>query len=233
MMLKSKIDKNIHLGDKIMCCIILYNQSIIYNRPIKVSCDKVVKKIIKNLNFKKNLIISNKEILFKSNFRIKDFVAGLENTKVDCFTLDCMWFESDPLKIENFFLPENQISSGNTTFFQMDTRSKNLIKIPLTIQEQIRYINRYDDVCGIGGKNTIKNLPFKYKTGNFEEIIKLLKTSKRFIGVDSGMSHVAGVLGLPSEIIVTRIEKKDIEDICFLYRKMYPKTKIKGRPKLF
>jgi hypothetical protein len=230
-MINSGILEESHLGDKIMCCIVLYNQAIKYQSKIKVSCGENTKKIINLLGFNDRLIVSNFQ--FNTNTSIKYFMKGLEKTEVFCLNYPLIFFEKIPLKIEKSILPPKRLIQGTKTFFQMDNRSHGEFKKPLSKKEKIYWARKYDDACGIGGKDTKRMLPFPYELGNLESIICKMREAKKFFGVDSGMSHVAGALGIPSDIIITHTRKKDILDISALYNKLYDNVSIRGRLKAF
>lgn len=61
-----------------------------------------------------------------------------------------------------------------------------------------------DKIAAIGGPNTKKYLgdDFEYRIGDVAYLTKELLGCKMFIGSDSGMSHLAGILGVSAKIVI-------------------------------
>ena len=77
----------------------------------------------------------------------------------------------------------------------------------------------------IGGKDTRIYLGgYMYHLGDLFGICKKLLGCRKFIGVDSGMSHLAGTLGVRSEIINMHNIRSVERELMEFYREMYPST---------
>lgn len=68
----------------------------------------------------------------------------------------------------------------------------------------IKAFAKYKKISIIGGKNTPKYLgkKYNYKLGDLNYIKSQLLSCDFFLGADSGMAHLAGVLGVPSKVII-------------------------------
>jgi len=107
--------------------------------------------------------------------------------------------------------PVNYIRTvGDYVVCQFDSRFAKCHTFGLSNQEINRIIKNHiaheEKIFAIGGEETelylndLNNYDFCYKFGNFDYLLKIIMGCNRFVGVDSGMSHLAGVVGIPSEV---------------------------------
>lgn len=224
-MIDASINPNCHMGDKIMCCLTLDNYAKINKIELSISGCVLTKKICEKFNLK-NLKFIESNLKINYNQSIKNFFSFLKNTQVKCFNHKYIFLNKllKPKIIETFQSPEfGSVALEDVTFFQLDSRSKHEFKKQLKKQEQIRLIKLFAkfEPIGLGGEETKKILAYKYFLGNFDQIVESIKKSKQFVGVDSGISHIAGVFKIPSEIFITHTKKNDIQDIKNFYKYVY------------
>ena len=127
-------------------------------------------------------------------------------------------------------LPEHKIKKekSRTVFFQFDARSMYNGKIQLTQEEMNFYLKKYGsrgaEVFGIGGSETAKYLNHNFKLGNLRFISEQMLSCEKFIGSDSGMSILAGTLGVRGDVIITDIDH--IKELTNFYNVMYPSLNV-------
>lgn len=230
----AKIREDIHLGDKIASCVIVHNIARVINVKIELCGCSIIETIVKNLGFDDLLKIkkeSGDEFEKFKLFAIKDFLPNIQDTKVIFLSRGFIFLE-DNFLLEKVQLPVVDVSKKeDVAYFQFDCRSEHLYKKNITHKKQLSFLKKnakYEPI-GIGGKDTQKNLPYDYFLSDLKSIIEKLKKSKQFVGVDSGISHLCGVLGIPSNIIITHNRPKDIKDIFYFYKMFYPKAECKNK----
>lgn len=221
-MINASIEYGAHLGDKIMSCIILYSISFKLNEKISVSCCEDTKIIIELLEFR-DKIVPNDRPATLPNLSFKSFLPMLKHSAVKCLSIPFIHIESY-CELDSLEIPrQKKYPKKEITYFQVDNRSHHSSKKSLSARQKINFINkksRFDPV-GIGGLDTQMDMPFNYELGNLDHIVNKMKSASQFVGVDSGMSHVAGVLGISSEIFITHRNRQDINDIQLLYSMLY------------
>jgi hypothetical protein len=86
----------------------------------------------------------------------------------------------------------------------------------------IRLWSESENISVLGGSNTTRYLGdhFRYQLGDVRFLITQMLRCKHFLGTDSGMSHLAGVLGVRSKVIILHGQ----ECISRFYATMYPAT---------
>ncbi|MEI8270666.1 MAG: hypothetical protein WCG45_04805 [bacterium] len=143
--------------------------------------------------------------------------CNLFSTEDDCGYISKVYFPK----------PKQKIYPENVIYFQFDSRSVVERKKKFStrrIHEFIADNTKFFDgeILGIGGLDTIQYTD-KYPLiiGNLNKTLHCLAGSCKFIGIDSGMSHIAGMLGLPGEILVCFDEYKCFCEVEAVYS-MYP-----------
>jgi len=128
-------------------------------------------------------------------------------------------FLSQP--IESIF--NNEKKFNKLTYIQFDKKSNHLKKMKEYTDIEIKSFLKNKDYHCLGGYDTKKYLKnANYCLGNFEFIIKKLISSNDFIGIDSGISHLAGAMGINSTIYL-----KNYSPCIFdFYTKSYRNSKI-------
>jgi hypothetical protein len=221
-MINASIEFRTHLGDKIMSCIILHSISLKFNEEISVSCCEDTKRIIELLEFG-NKIIPNNMAATPPDLPFKSFLPMLKHSEVKCLNIPFIHIESY-CELDSLVIPkQKQCPKKEITYFQVDNRSYHSSKKGLNNRQKINFINKKSrfNPIGIGGSDTQMDMPFNYDLGNLDHIVNKMKSASQFVGVDSGMSHVAGVLGISSHIFITHRNRQDIRDIQLLYSMLY------------
>jgi ADP-heptose:LPS heptosyltransferase len=232
----AEIKEELHLGDKICICILLYNIALKENQIIEIKGCKLIETIISEFNLNENLIVKNENYDKKLEcLSIKDILPVLKNSNVNFLKYVFFYLEKKIILNEIIIPNQNNYLKKNVTYFQLDNRSEHEKKINLTKFEKIYFLKKQSnyEIIGIGGHDTKKDLPFNYSLGTLSEIINNIKHSKQFLGVDSGISHIAGFFQIPSEIIITHTKDKDIQDIEKFYNVFYQSINFFPRFKFF
>ncbi len=130
-------------------------------------------------------------------------------------------FFSEKYGTINFSLPHSKIerSYGKDVLCQFDCRTKK--QFPL---HKAKKIVKHVNGIAIGGLDTQKYLgdSVEYRLGDIQYIASQLSSCKFFIGADSGISHMAGLLGIESYVIF----KKQIRGLIEKVYPSYPNTKL-------
>ena len=139
----------------------------------------------------------------------------------------------EPLK--SFILPKIRMPVSekmNYTCFQFDSRSPNSNKPMLTFQDISRAVRIFgnEKSFAIGGQESRHYFPERpTHYASLYDQAKFLLSSKSFFGVDSGMSHLAGTLGIDGDIIMQSTCPSFFDSIEFAYKLMYPSFRIHRR----
>lgn len=231
------IDKNAHLGDIITILILAQNRAINNNWIIKIYGANYIKNLFEIYHFSHLSYIDNYEM--KNNCSIAKLMpyknyGPIKNNKASVPFLKINQFnfiekkEAEP--ISKIILPKIKLKKTiqeNTCLFQFDSRSIHYGKRQLTEQElnsTIKNFKKNDILIGVGGKDTKKYSNHDYKLGNLNEITQNLLNSNQFIGIDSGISHLAGSLNVISNIIITSTIKLHQIELIEFYNIFYPNT---------
>ena len=80
----------------------------------------------------------------------------------------------------------------------------------------------------MGGLETDQYLgeDFFYDKGDFLRVSEMMSSARMFVGTDSGMSHLAGFLGIKSKIYIPG----NIELLKSYYRRSYKNCSVVGFP---
>lgn len=231
------IDKNAHLGDIITILILAQNRAIKNNWIIKIYGPHYIKNLFEIYHFTHLNYIDMRET--RSNCSIIELMPYKEfrpvkNNKAHVPFLKINQFEfiakegAEP--ILKIILPKIKLKKTfqeNTCLFQFDSRSIHYGKRQLTEQElnsTIKNFKNKDIPIGIGGKDTKIYSSYNYKLGNLNEIAQNLLNCNQFIGIDSGISHLAGSLNVKSNIILTSTIKLHQIELIEFYNIFYPNT---------
>lgn len=217
---------HLHLGDKVVCCLIL--QAIAEERKatIKVRGSEVVGDIVQGLGLD-GLDWEDGHTRLNRTLCIAEFFDFLADARIPFFTSPSLSVDFDPPKLSGVPVCPIRRGSEDISFFQFDSRSQNDNKKRLSRKESMYFLKskaRFRAV-GIGGTDTKKELPYEYQLGNLRWIINRMKSASQFVGVDSGMSHIAGALGVPSEIYLMHKKEQDVRMVERFYGKFYPNTR--------
>lgn len=132
-------------------------------------------------------------------------------------------------KLQEVCLPQCKLPSQvaeNIACFQFDSRSIHEDKMPMTSEESIMNIKKFQPegvkVVGIGGHDTKPYLDYEFQLGDLVQLCKTLKKCNKFIGSDSGISHLAGTARISGDIIIIHSRQRHFDELKVFYNIMYP-----------
>ena len=169
---------------------------------------------------------------------LKNNSATVTFLRLSLFKTDNQWKYIYPKKIT---LPKKRFSvpKENILCFQFDMRSPHRGKPKITNFEARSFLRKhkagFSQVFGIGGVDTNKYLPeYDFFLGNIKELSYFMASCSLFVGIDSGMSHLAGICGCEGEILMSHEIKSDFTDLMEFYKKMYPslRTHLRGNSQI-
>lgn len=226
------------LGDLISIVYCLENLGKQKNILFIIKIDNNLKEFYKNLfnylNFK-NIILENKNEE-KDDLIKKIYNFSYNNKKCKCklglfngcFFICCLSnflikeYEFNPLRSNPIF-GLKKIENKKLTLVQFDKRSKHLVKSKYSKIEIKSLLKKENSFYCIGGKETTNYIEnAQYMLGDIDFLIKKMNNCKKFIGTDSGMSHLAGMMGINSIIYL----KNDLGCIANYYINCYRNSKI-------
>jgi len=109
---------------------------------------------------------------------------------------------------------------SDITLVQFDGRTNKRRKVAMSPLEQSHVIAELTEppVAAIGGPETKTYLGpnFEYRLGPISKIISELLGCRRFVGCDSGISHLAGALDIDSTVIIAH-PSKELSSVYKLY----------------
>lgn len=221
--MKFSISQNSHLGDSLFLLNLMYN----HDSEFFVSGPDHVKEILDVFDYR--------NIVYEEPVETGTTIATIENL-IQNWVPEFTWERKDLKCTGKIKLPPIKIRTQKMAYgcFQFDSRSFNDdFKKRFTRQECktcIRKFSRSNELFGVGGKDTIPYLQdYKFKTGDLNYISQTIICSGQFIGVDSGMSHLAGTAQIDSDIIVQDNRQHQINRVMFFYRLMYPTVRCHER----
>lgn len=240
--------KTCGIGDVIfiMYCLENLGKQKNINFKLKVEGEKVCeicKKLNKHFEFKKvsineklNIFTINSVDLIKeiNNYSLKNkcnckigmyngcfFISQFSKFLIENFNFDIK--KSNPIKQK---LKTNR--KKELTLVQFDKRG---VKKNYS-EKEIKEILKYKNYFYIGGKESkeyyikiyTKIEESKYLLGDLSYLIEKMNRCKEFIGADSGMSHLAGIIGIKSTVYMKNDSGRCLSSVY----KCYPKTKTKN-----
>jgi ADP-heptose:LPS heptosyltransferase len=93
---------------------------------------------------------------------------------------------------------------SNEVLCQFDSRFAKRHNFDIKKYEIKKIINMFSEnnITIIGGKETVVYGNYNFFLGDIGKLAVKMASCKKFIGVDSGMSHLAGVLGIESYVVL-------------------------------
>lgn len=140
------------------------------------------------------------------------------------------------LTLKSFTLPKNRVqpkfSVSPYQVCQFDSRSAFDLKRSYGRMEVDAAVRRFNmgNAHYIGGKDTATytaGLPTHY--ADLLSQASFVSGSQSFFGVDSGMSHLAGSLGIPGDVCIQTQDEGFVSCVVKMYRFMYPKMRLHRR----
>lgn len=168
-----------------------------------------------------------KDILPRNNFNKRRYTYFDHALMLNCDSLKKIYFEKcNELKIKI----RKRESSFDKVYFQYDTRNNFHFHTKEMHQKDLEdFIKKFKrkNLYGIGGYDTKKYLDRPFDIRELKTNAELLLGCKEFIGVDSGMSHLACSLKVKTTLINLHKSKAVAESINQMYRSLYPQTNLK------
>lgn len=226
---------SVHLGDVIHLMNGIYSLAIQENfYAIIHTKDLVVKQLLDIFDYDERIELSeiNHPLKYPLTFK-KIFFSNLDFCMGEMCGVIRGHTSIEPIKIKKIFLPKNKlgnIDKKNYKCFQLDSFSLGPQKKHLSFNEIKKIIELFgnDNSYYIGRPETKIYLPdVKVHFSNLFEQSKFLLGSQGFFGIDSGMSHLAGSLGVSGDVIIQRsFDQKILES---WYNHMYPSLRTHNR----
>lgn len=232
MMYRAYLLNNLHLGDVIMILNLLHSRCMETQEQFQVFGSYLVKELCEVFDYKFEYIN-----ISPIGSGVNESIASvlhpilMYNFKFGTFKWNSHMIDAPDYDLQKIHLPsfKKKCSKNNQyTYFQFDMRSSdNIQKIKLSSHEMLKFIEQFsgpeDHIFGIGGHNTtpyLKEYPFHL--GNVSFIVDSLLCCKKFIGVDSGISHLVGTIGCEGDVIVSDIVYEAYLEIKKVYETFYP-----------
>lgn len=223
--MRAFVFRYLHLGDKLASCLVLQSMADKMGSKIKVGGCESIKSLIDGIGL--GMLEWTESLApMEKTLRLMDVFGFLSEARIPFFTTPSFAVDFEPPKIDRIRLPKLEVAKAEVTLFQFDSRSTNENKKRLSRRESMRFIRskaKFKPI-GVGGVDTKRELPFEYNLGGLRHVINLIKSASQFVGVDSGMSHIAGVFGVPSDICLMHTERSDVLMVERFYKECYPNT---------
>lgn len=119
-------------------------------------------------------------------------------------------------------------SASDFVFAQLDGRSTRFQGRDISTRQKKNIASKIENVRLLGGLETERYLgdEFLYEKGDFLKLSRLMASAKMFVGTDSGMSHLAGSMGISSRVYVPG----NIKSLKSYYRRSYRNCEVVGFP---
>lgn len=241
----------IHLGDVVVSLNLLYNRTLYTNTSIDVFGPEWISELFDIFDYDKLKYVGNHENKCDMNTSFLEMMpriqTGVLSNNVGSLPMiqgKCFCHIANKKKAvvsyNNFTLPKTTKTSSekNITLFQFDSRSlhpKNKTKLSLLKYEMALNIlkDKESVSMGVGGKETKPYLKHEFLLGNLSEITENLLACKKFVGVDSGISHLAGTLGISASVICLFDTEPFLSEIKQMYNLFYPTIKFYKKSEIF
>lgn len=124
--------------------------------------------------------------------------------------------------------PKVETSRSDIVFAQMDGRCARVQGRDISTRQKKNIVSKTKNVRLLGGPETERYLgeEYLYEKANFLRATELMASAKMFVGTDSGMSHLAGFMGIRSKVYVLG----NIESLKTYYRMSYRNCEVVGLP---
>jgi hypothetical protein len=208
------------LGDRIASLYMLENTGIQKNIKFEVNIDVDVSSIhFKNITLNNNAKNDFWKIVRTHQYNqiSKEKCHGIINGHfLIVATLNYLQYTYgyDP----NLSIPlcTNIKNKSKKTYVQFDCRTSRLQNRDMSIKKKINIASKLSCASVIGGFDTCNYLGnnFSYELGDLKFIIEKISNSTLFVGCDSGISHIAGALGIESKVYI----KKPYECLVRYYK---------------
>jgi len=205
------------LGDCVCAFYLLENVGRMQNCTHLITCHRLAHKVAKLFHFH-HISLTNEGGREAINmhwlsyvYETPYFVTGILKATQDCFGLK-------PELCKSLTPTITAKDTEDVTLVQLDGRTHKGIGAPMALSEKkqaIKTLAKYPAEV-IGGPDTKPYLgdKFKYRVGSLRAITGELLKCRQFLGCDSGLSHLAGALGVPSAVVISKVN----DELLDLYR---------------
>lgn len=239
-----KLNPTYSLGDTIVSLNIIFNickqleRSVILN----IINENLILELMDIFDYEDRIILQtnkNKQYRPIFPFRIGNFInIGIDSKKYWCGHI--RGFISERFaNLRKFILPNHKLVKPQKReyfCYQVDSHSNfNDCKPKLKLWEIKNIIQNFqnEDSYFIGKVGTKKI--FQNQKTHFNSLMQqaeFLLGCKKFFGIDSGMSHLAGTLGVDGDIILQQTKEHCINCVEKTYNVMYPQFRIHKKDEL-
>ena len=228
---------DVPFGDVLIILNVIYNISIHEKSKIHLFCDNrrgLVEELMSVFDYEGRIeLVEHIDCELCVDFKLGTFLNTAEypSWSGELFGKSTI----DPFPLERFVLPglKMKLSKiGRYRCCQLDGRSPQAEKPLMTELELGRILARFcrGVVYHVGGKDCVFKMDgVRNYNGSPKELSQFIYGCDMFFGIDSGMSHLSGTLGVESEVFIqSRIEgyASSVEDA---YRFMYPTVRTHRR----
>lgn len=138
--------------------------------------------------------------------------------------------------LRDFRLPKNRVTLNHETapyqVCQFDSQSAFHLKRPfgrMEVDAAVRRFNR-GNAFHVGKEGTVAYASgLRTQYSNLRRLASFVAGSQSFFGVDSGISHLAGSLGIPGDVCIQTQHEGFVSCIVMMYRFMYPRMRLHRR----
>ena len=231
-----------HLGDIIVSMNIIFNLS---RETGKTAClrtgnPEIVQELLQIFDYEESISLTQKsKVPAAYKFSIGNFIdIGNHRTTYWCGHIRG-FMSIPPFTLRNFRLPRVKIiapKKRNYVCYQIDSYSSwSTVKPKMEFWELMSVMNKFkkEEMYFIGKPDTEKIYPEQQTHfANLIDQAEFLLGCERFFGVDSGMSHFAGTLGVNGDIVSQQFDNRYITCVEKAYRFMYPQFRLHRRKDL-
>jgi hypothetical protein len=227
------INKNRHIGDAIAIINTIYNISLEKNIKFNIYGAYYIKELTDVFNYCNLKYCGTPDDVFENNSSISEFLH-INKTNVP-FLSNKHFFIDNKIqhKIKKIEMPKNKIKlckKNENILFQFDSRTIHENKIKINDEKINQMLLLKHENCnkfGIGGKDTKPYTNKQFILGNIKEISESLNCCKYFIGIDSGISHIAGTLGVNGLVLINHLLEQHCQELKMFYQLYYTSFEIK------
>lgn len=237
--IKAWVDDSLNIGDVIMSFNILYN--IARERgekvSVRISKNRLASQLCSIFDYDRKLDFTNSNGGKFSHFCVARHICAKDASDRFCNMSLGGISDTDYRMVDSFELPKCLVKPERNLdehCFQMDGRSPWSGKPRMRrfeMMQIIRMFGKGKSTC-IGGPGTDRYVDHPdFYVSDLVGLSRRILGSKGFFGVDSGMSHLAGTLQVPGDIVIQAIDEESRYSKCVhqVYNSIYPNLKTHKR----
>lgn len=202
---------NCALGDAVSSVYMLENIGRQSKCEFYLEQGEMANNILKSFDFN-NIKITDKIGIKLKNLQIKHSQYFLLNFK--------KWLRKEfTFNFDDFISikPKSNVCCKNGKIaIQFDSKSHQRRKVKMYDPEPIiKLFTKQVEI--VGGPGTTAYLPYPVRSSPLPELVSTLLEYDLFLGVDSGISHLAGVMGMPSMVVIA----ENYKTVSSIYKTYY------------